>query len=88
MGEDEHRVALLERVALEEDLGVTLLALEPEKLPGAPRADDVRPHEARVVEGEEADEAPVAREDVEDRDDRVAAANNITLYIDASELFF
>ncbi len=47
VGEDEHGVALLEGIALEEDLGVALLALEPEELPGPARADDVRPHQPR-----------------------------------------
>jgi hypothetical protein len=77
VGEDEHHVAFLERVALKEDPGIAFLALEPEELPGPARPDDVRPHEARVVEREKSDVAPIAREDIQDGDDRVAAAEHI-----------
>jgi hypothetical protein len=56
VGEDEHAIAPFERIALEKDLGVAFLPLEPEEL--RLLTDNVLPH--RGVVGGRTDEASMA----------------------------
>ena len=74
---DEHHVARRERIARKKDRRVAFGALQPEQLTRSARPDGVEPHQARVQERTETDEAPIAGEDVEDGDDRVSAAVDV-----------
>src|SRR5439155_27193868 len=60
VGEHNHAVARLQRIALEKHLRVPLVALQPQQFTRATRADHIEPHQSWIVEREEADKAPVA----------------------------
>src|SRR5947209_7748735 len=73
MREHQHAVAGFERIALQENFGVPLTAFQPQQLARAARTHHVEPHQPRIVEREETNEAPVSREDIQYRYHRVAA---------------
>ncbi len=74
MAEDDDGVTGVERLVVEEFLGIFLGALEPEQLAHAAGAENVVPHHAGVGERVEADIGAVARIGLLHRQHRVARA--------------
>jgi hypothetical protein len=72
MAEDDDRIAGIERLMVEEFLGVVFGALQPQQFAHAARAEHVVPHQARIGERVEPDIGAVARKRFLARQHRVA----------------
>jgi hypothetical protein len=77
VGEGDKAIPRFEPIAFQEYFGVSFASLQPQEFPRPAGADDIEPHQARVIERVETDKAAVTRVEVKDRDHGMAGSIGI-----------
>jgi len=77
VGKNDHSITGIQMMRKQHILNIAFFALQPKQLTRPARPGDIKPHQARVHNGVETSIGPIARENIQHRDDGMPGAKQV-----------